>query len=114
LRPFAGEGEVGAAGDYDLVFVPIGLCYTRLGGKTMLRTVEAEIKPDGTVTLLEPVEVRTTARALVTVLENGDGSNVGNVSAVLELMQSPEFKNRRSYPAEQIEAQIEEAWNSWE
>ncbi len=80
----------------------------------MLQTVEAEIKPDGTVTLLEPVVVKSTTRALVTVLENGDGANKGNVSSVLELMQSPEFKNRRSYSAEQIEAQIEEARNSWE
>ena len=80
----------------------------------MLRTVEAEIKSDGSVTLLGPVEVKNTARALVTVLENGNGAENGNVSAVLRLMQSPEFKNRRSYPAEQIEAQIEEARNSWE
>ena len=80
----------------------------------MLRTVEAEINPDGSVTLLEPVEVKNTARALVTVLENGDGKAAGNISAVLKLLQSPEFKNRRSYPAEYIEAQIEEARNSWE
>ena len=80
----------------------------------MLQTVEAEIRPDGSVKLLEPVEVKTTARALVTVLENGGGAETGNISAVRELMQSPEFKNRRSYPAEQIEAQIEEARNAWE
>ncbi len=49
----------------------------------MLRTIEAEIKPDGTVTLLEPVEVRETARALVTVFENG--SKRQNREAILEL-----------------------------
>lgn len=38
----------------------------------MLRTVEAEIGVDGTVTLLGALEVKSTARALVTVLENGD------------------------------------------
>lgn len=80
----------------------------------MLQTVEAEIRPDGSVKLLEPVEVKNTARALVTVLENGGGAETGNISAVRRLMQSPEFKNRRSYPAEQIEAQIEEARNAWE
>jgi hypothetical protein len=80
----------------------------------MLKTVEAEIKPDGTVTLLEPLRVNSKTRALVTLLENGDGAKKGNVSSVLELLQSPEFKNRRSYPVEQIEAQIEEARNSWE
>jgi hypothetical protein len=35
------------------------------------------------------------------VLENGGDSGKENVSSVLELMQSDEFKNRRSYPAEQ-------------
>jgi len=80
----------------------------------MLQTVEAEIKPDGSITLLEPIEVKTTARALVTVLENGNGAKSGNVPAVLKLMQSPAFKDRQSYPAEQIEAQIENARNSWE
>ena len=80
----------------------------------MMQTVEAEINVDGTVTLLEPVPVKVKTKALVTVLENGGDSGKGNVSSVLELMQSDEFKNRRSYPAEQIEANIEEARNSWE
>ncbi len=80
----------------------------------MMQTVEAEINVDGTVTLLEPLRVRVKTRALVTLLENGGGSGKGNVSSVLELMESPEFKNRRSYPAEQIEANVEEARNSWE
>ncbi len=80
----------------------------------MMQTVEAEINVDGTVTLLEPVPVNVKTKALVTVLENGGDSGKENVSSVLELMQSDEFKNRRSYPAEQIEANIEEARNSWE
>ena len=80
----------------------------------MMQTVEAEINVDGTVTLLEPVPVKVKTKALVTVLENGGDSGKENVSSVLELMQSDEFKNRRSYPAEQIEANIEEARNSWE
>ena len=80
----------------------------------MLKTVEAEISSDGTVTLLEPVEVKHTSRALVTVLENGNSEKTGNARAMLELLQSPEFKNRRSYSAREIEEQIEEARNSWE
>ncbi len=80
----------------------------------MMQTVEAEINVDGTVTLLEPVRVNVKTKALVTVLENGGDSGKENVSSVLELMQSDEFKNRQSYPAEQIEANIEEARNSWE
>ena len=78
----------------------------------MMQTMEAEIGVDGTVTLPEPLRVKVKTRALVTLLENGGGSGEGNVSSVLELMRSDEFKNRRSYPAEQIEAGIDEARNS--
>jgi len=77
-----------------------------------MQTVEAEINVDGTVTLLEPIKVKVKTRALVTVLENG--RDTGNVSSVLELIHSDEFKNRRSYSAAEIERQIEEARNSWE
>ncbi len=80
----------------------------------MLQTVEAIIETSGEVRLLEELRVTKPTRALVTVLENGMRADAGNVSSVLELMQSPEFKNRQSYPAEQIEAQIDEATNSWE
>lgn len=80
----------------------------------MHKTVEAEIRSDGTVTLLEPVDVTVTSRALVTILENGARAGSGNVQAVLELLKSPEFANRPSHPAEEIEKQIEEARNSWE
>ena len=80
----------------------------------MLQTVEAEISADGTVTLLEPVPVNGKTRALVTVLENGDKTEEGNGKAVVALLQTPEFKNRRSYLAEEIEAQVTEARDSWE
>ncbi len=80
----------------------------------MLQTVEAIIETSGEIRLLEELRVTKPTRALVTLLENGDGANTGNISSVLELMQSPEFKNRRSYATEQIEAQIEDARNSWE
>jgi len=80
----------------------------------MLKTVEAEINTDGTVTLLEPLEVKSITRALVTVLGNGNGERKGNAGQMQMLLSSPEFKNRRSYSAEQLEAQIEEARNSWE
>ena len=80
----------------------------------MLQTIEAIIETSGEVRLLEELRVTKPTRALVTVLENGMRANTGNVSSVLELMQSPEFKNRRSYSAEQIEAQILENRNSFE
>ncbi len=83
----------------------------------MLQTVEAEIDVDGKVELLEPVRVTKKTRAIVTVLEetNGDERETkGNSKKILELLRSPEFANRKSYSAEEIKAQIEEARNSWE
>jgi hypothetical protein len=80
----------------------------------MLKTIEAEISKDGIVTLLEPVEIKKTSRALVTVMENGHDRKTGNVRAMLDLLNSPEFRHRRSYSSREIEEHIEEARNSWE
>lgn len=83
----------------------------------MLQTVEAEIDVDGKVELLEPLHVTKRTRAIVTLLEETNGETEerkGNSKKILELLRSPEFANRKSYSAEEIEAQIEEARNSWE
>ncbi len=82
----------------------------------MLQTVEAEIDVDGKVKLLEPVRVTKKTRAIVTLLEDANGKleQKGNSKKMSELLKSPEFANRKSYSAEEIEAQIEEARNSWE
>ncbi len=40
----------------------------------MLRTVEAVVESDGSLRLLEPVDLRTGARALVTLLGEDDAS----------------------------------------
>lgn len=42
----------------------------------MLRTIRAVIRPDGTVKLLEPIEVAEERQALVTILENEDDAHV--------------------------------------
>ena len=82
----------------------------------MLQTVEAEIDVNGKIELLEPVRVSKKSRAIVTVLEetNGDAEEKGNSKQILELLRSPELVNRKSYSAEEIETQIEEAKISWE
>lgn len=82
----------------------------------MLQTVEAEIDVNGNVELLEPVSVTKKTRAIVTILEetSSDKPEKGNSKKILELLRSPEFANRKSYSAEEIEARIEEARNSWE
>jgi hypothetical protein len=38
----------------------------------MLRTIKAVIQPDGTVQLLEPIQLGFSRRALLTILEDGD------------------------------------------
>jgi DTW domain-containing protein YfiP len=83
----------------------------------MLKTVEAEIDVNGKVILLEPVRVTKKTRAIVTLLEETNGQEQErrrNSEEILELLKSPEFANRKSYSAEEIEAQIEEERNSWE
>lgn len=80
----------------------------------MLRTVEAEITSDGTVTLLEPVEIKQTARALVTVLENGHKSNKGNVGQVLDFLRNNRLPAGSRRSAAEIDAQIEEIRESWD
>ncbi|MGI8555034.1 MAG: hypothetical protein ACR2LT_01580 [Pyrinomonadaceae bacterium] len=82
----------------------------------MLQTVEAEIDVDGKVELLEPVRVTKRTRAIVTILEetNDKVAEKGNSKEILKLLKSPAFAHRKSYSAEEIEAQISEARNSWE
>lgn len=80
----------------------------------MLRTVEAEIGVDGTVTLLEPLELKGTARALVTVLENGDGADKGNGRQMLEFLRENRLPTESRRGEEEIEAQILENRNSWD
>ena len=61
----------------------------------MLKTVEAEIGPDGTVTLLESVKVKKKSRALVTVL--GNGASLDNREAILALAGGWEEMSERDF-----------------
>lgn len=80
----------------------------------MMQTVEAEINVDGTVTLLEPVRVKTKTRALVTVLENGGATGEGNARQMLEFLQNNRLPAEARRSAEEMEAQILENRNSWD
>ena len=82
----------------------------------MLRTVEAEVNAEGTVRLLEPLVVSKPSRAILTLLEPDKQASIngGNVAALRQLIQSPEFANRKSYPPDEIEANIQELRDSWE
>ncbi|MBA2493726.1 MAG: hypothetical protein H0V31_03395 [Acidobacteria bacterium] len=68
------------------------------------------------VKLLEPVRVTKKTRTIVTLLEgtNGKQERKGNSKKISELLRSSEFANRKSYSAEEIEAQILEARESWD
>ncbi len=88
--------------------------YLRREESGMLKTVEAEITPDGSVTLLEPVEVMRTSRALVTVMENGHAAREGNVATVLEFLRNNGLPAESRRSAEDIEAGILENRNSWD
>ncbi len=68
------------------------------------------------VKLLEPVRVTKKTRAIVTLLEetNGKQERKGNSKKISELRRSSEIANRKSYSAEEIEAQILEARESWD
>jgi hypothetical protein len=80
----------------------------------MLTTVEAEIDTAGNVRLLEPLSLRKTSRAIVTILDYKNGNGDNNGRKVLELLRSPEFADRKSYSDEEIEAQIKENEDSWD
>ena len=80
----------------------------------MSKTVEAEIDVDGTVTLLEPVEVKVKTRARVTILENGENAGNGNVRPMLEFLRKNRLPAESRRSAEEIEAQIQENRNSWD
>lgn len=83
----------------------------------MLTTVEAEIDVNGNVRLLEPVEIKKTTRAIVTLLEETNGAEVekgGNAEKVLEFLKRNRLPEEARPSAEQIEEQIREARESWD
>lgn len=82
----------------------------------MLPTVEAEIDLNGVVHLREPIRVTKPTRALVTLLEEVPApiASKSNVVELLQVLRSPEFANRKSYTAEEIDAQIQENREAWD
>lgn len=82
----------------------------------MLQTAEAEISVDGSVRLLEPLQVRKTSRALVVLLdtENGVVRQRGNAADVLKFLRENRLPESARPTADEIEAQIMDARESWE
>ena len=82
----------------------------------MLQTVKAEVSVDGKVRLLEPLHVTQTSPALVTLLntENGTAKPKGNAAAVLQFLRENRLPTVARPNADEIEAQIREARESWD
>jgi len=82
----------------------------------MLQTVEAVIDLNGNIRLLEPLPVTKLSRVLVTLLEDAKpvSSARSNAASLLEFLCANRLPEAAKPSAEEIEAQIEEARNSWE
>lgn len=81
----------------------------------MLQTIEAEISVDGTVTLFEPVKLNRPTKALVTILENGNGETLkGNVGKVLKFLKENRLPEESRLSVQEIDEQIREARDSWD
>ncbi len=82
----------------------------------MLQTVRAEVSIDGSVRLLEPLHVTQTSPAIVTLLStaNDTATPQGNALAVLQFLRENRLPESALPTAEEMEAQILEARESWD
>lgn len=83
----------------------------------MLQTVKAEVSIDGNVRLLEPLHITQTSPAIVTLLNSENGyakPKKGNALAVLQFLRENRLPESALPTADEIEAQILEARESWD
>lgn len=82
----------------------------------MLTTVEAEIDTNGKVELLEPVQVKKRSRAIVTILDESNGSTEthGNGAALLRVLKENPLPESSRRSAKEIDEWILELRNSWD
>jgi len=81
----------------------------------MLQAIEAEISPDGKVTLLEPVHLAHRARAVVTILAPIDETapRRGTAAALLSILDSPEFASAVPGDPDRMERDIAANRDAW-
>jgi hypothetical protein len=81
----------------------------------MLQAIEAEISPDGQVTLLEPVHLAQRSRALVTILAPIDETarKRGSAEALLQLLDSAEFVTAEPGDPDRMEREIAANRDAW-
>ena len=81
----------------------------------MLQTVEVEVDVNGSVRLLEPLNITKPTRALLTLLDSGPAeAEAGNVATLLEVLRLHRLPDEARLSVEDIDAQIEEARTAWE
>jgi hypothetical protein len=81
----------------------------------MWPTVEAEVDVSGNVRLLEEVKITETSRALVTIIADGSvAPKKFSAASLLEFMRANRLPDEARPSVEEMEAQIEEARNSWD
>ena len=81
----------------------------------MLQAIEAEISPDGQVTLLEPVHLAQRSRAVVTILAPIDETapKRGSTAALLSVLDSPEFASAKPGDPDRMEREIAANRDAW-
>jgi hypothetical protein len=81
----------------------------------MLQAIEAEISPDGQVTLLEPVHLAHRARAVVTSLAPIDGTLPvrGSGRALVDILDSAAFVAAGPGDPERMEREIAANRDAW-
>lgn len=81
----------------------------------MLQSVEAEITPDGRVTLLEPVHLSQAARAIVTILApfGVPVAAKGSGAALLKVLDSPAFAASPAGDPARMEREIAANRDAW-
>ncbi len=84
----------------------------------MLQALEAEISPDGQVTLLEPLHLPHKVRAVVTILPplGEESQKLNRGTDLLQLLDSPSFSESPTGDPERMEREIaanRDAWSDW-
>jgi hypothetical protein len=85
----------------------------------MLQSIEAEVSPDGRVTLLEPVRLAARARAVVTILPETSaptgtlGAAAGRGMDLLAVLDSPGFTGAKPGDPAQMERTIDANRAAW-
>ena len=84
----------------------------------MLQAVEAIINPDGSVRLLEHVEVSRPTKVILTLLNNDEdgytqSAKKSDATSILSWLESPHYVSRLPGNSDEIEKTIQENRGAW-